>query len=423
MALTQTESQKPSFRRVFSNRSFSLLWIGQMVSQSGDYIFDVVALWLVLQLTGDIFKVGLTTATILLPSVLIGPIAGVYVDNFNRRDIILVSNIFQAITVTCIAVFYALGSLSFPVLLVLLFLLNAGAQFVRPSVTAVIPRIMAKEDLAAANSLFSISSSLNQIAGFGIGGLMVLLLGVVVPIYYDSLTFIFAAASVVLIARSVLDVPPVTRSESNIEGEDPSSFKDKFLQGLRFIRTSRFLLELIVLALVLNFFAGGVQTLIAPYAKITVHGNAGTYGAMLAALSLGTVLGSLVVGKIEARKYVGKLLFLGVLGAGGSVALIGLSTVASYSIVLMLVIGVSLAFANLPLQVLIQARVPGHLLGRVVTSLGALVTMATPIAAVTTGGVATSLQIGPTLQLYGVLMVIVTAGAFFVFQEVREARY
>jgi len=144
---------------------------------------------------------------------------------------------------------------------------------------------------------------------------------------------------------------------------------------------------------------------------------------MLAVLSLGTVLGSIVIGKIEARKYVGKLLFLGVLGAGGSVALIGLTTVALYSIILMLVIGVSLAFANLPLQVLIQARVPVHLLERVFTSLGALVTMATPIAAVTTRSVASSLQIGPTLQLYGVLMVIVTAGAYFVFQEVREANY
>lgn len=252
---------------------------------------------------------------------------------------------------------------------------------------------------------------------------MVLLLGVAVPIYYDSLTFIFAAASVVLIARSVLDVPPVTRSGSNIDGESPSSFKDVFLQGLRFIRTSRFLLELIALALVLNFFAGGVQTLIAPYAKITVHGNAGTYGSMLAALSLGTVFGSIVIGKIEARKYVGNLLFLGVLGAGASVALIGATTVAFYSIILMLVIGVSLAFANLPLQVLIQARVPGHMLGRVFTSLGALVTMATPVAAVTTGSIASSLQIGPTLELYGVLMIAATAGAYFVFQEVREAKY
>ena len=421
MTSIRAESRKPSFRRVLSNKPFSILWIGQMISQSGDYIFDVVALWLVLQLTGDVFEVGLTTATILLPPVVIGPLAGVYIDKFNRRDIILVSNIFQAATVGGIALLYTLGSLSFPVLLVLLFVLNSGAQFVRPSVTAIIPGLMAKEDLAAANSLFSISSSVNQIAGFGIGGLLVLLLGVAIPIYYDSLTFVLAAVSVVWIARSLLDVPSVTNSD--IDGHNPSSFKDNFLQGLRFIRTSRLLLEIIALAMVLNFFGGGIQALIAPYAKLTVHGNAGTYGALLAALSLGTVLGSITVGRINARRYVGKLLFLGVLGTGSAVALIGFSTVAMYSIGLMLVIGVSLALANLPLQVLIQAKVPGNLLGRVFTSLGALVTITTPIAAVTTGSIAGSFQIGPTLELYGVLMVIITAGAYLVFREVREAKY
>jgi MFS transporter, DHA3 family, macrolide efflux protein len=421
--LSEVVSSKPSFRRVLSNRTFALLWVGQLVSQSGDYIFDVVALWLVLQITGDIFKVGLTTATIFLPAIVVAPFAGVYVDKFNRRDIILVSNIFQGTIVAGIAILYSLGDLQFTVLLGLLFLLNAGAQFVRPTVSTVIPSIMAKDDLAPANSLFSISSSLNQIAGFSIGGIMILLLGVVVPIYYDSLTFMFAAVSVTLIARSTLAVPVVSCSISQTGEIGSASFKEKFLEGLRFIRASRFLLELISIAIVLNFFAGGVQTLLAPYSKLTVHGNAGTYGALLAALSIGTVLGSIVIGKIESRKYVGRLLFTGVLGAGASVALIGLTTEATYAFILMVVIGVSLALANLPLQVLVQARVPGDMLGRVFTSLGALVTIATPVAAVTTGSIASSLSIGSTLLLYGGLMVLVTAGSYFVFREVREAKY
>lgn len=418
-----TEPQKSSFRRVLSNRSFSLLWIGQMVSQSGDYIFDVVALWLVTQLADPILKVGLTTATILLPAVVIGPFAGVFVDKFNRRDLILVSNIFQAITVAAIAVLYAIGNLNFPVLLGLLFALNTGAQFVRPSITAVIPSLMVKEDLAAANGLFSISTSLNQIAGYGIGGLLVLLLGIEVPIYYDALSFVFAALSVFFIARSVMEIPVAPTSAIAIEGARPDSFKDKFLEGIRYVRSSRLLIEVISLALVLNFFGGGIQALISVYAKYVVHGDAGTYGEMLAALSLGIVVGSVIVGKIESRKYVGKLLFLGVFGTAGSVVLIGISTVAIYSIALMFAIGFCLAFANLPLQVLVQAKVPGNLLGRVFTSLGALVTIATPIAAVSTVGVARYLQIGPTLQVYGLLMLAVTAGAYFVFQEVRDAKY
>ena len=422
MNATVTETQKPSFRRILSNKSFSLLWIGQLVSQSGDYIFDVASLWLVLQLTGSIFNVGIATAVIVLPPILIGPVAGVYVDKLNRRDIILASNLFQAAIVVGIALTYAAGSLSFPLLLVLLFLLNAGAQFVRPSITAVVPSLVEKGDLAAANSLFTISSSTTQIAGYGIGGALVLLLGVEVPIFYDSISFIFAAASVLLISRSVLHPPSVAASSltaiSNAEG-----FREKFLEGLRFIRTSTLLIEVILLAVVLNFFGGGLQALTAPYARYAVHGNAGTYGSMLAALSFGLVLGSIVVGKIEARKYVGKLLFLGVFGLAGAVALIGLTAVAVYAIGLMFVVGVCLAFANLPLQVLVQAKVPGNLLGRVFTSLGALVTIATPIAALTTGKLAESIQIGPTFQLYGLLMLAVTAVAYFAFREVREAKY
>ena len=421
--MLETPGSKPSFRRVLSNKSFALLWIGQLVSQSGDFIFDVVALWLVLELTGDVFKVGLTTATIFLPGIIIGPLAGVYVDRFNRRTILFVSNTFQAIVVAAIAILYSSGSLPFPLLLGLLFLLNSGAQFVRPAVTAVIPSMMAKEDLAPANSLFSISNSLNQIAGFSIGGILILLLGVEVPIYYDSLTFIFAAASVALIAAPVLAVPSLAGAISDPGKLGTSSFKEKFLEGILFIRSSRFLLELIAIAIVLNFFAGGIQTLLAPYTKLTIHGNAGTYGGLLAALSAGSVLGSVAVGKLETRRYVGKLLFGGVLCTGASVALMGLTSVAAYAFALMFIIGVSLTMVNLPLQVLIQARVPGDMLGRVFTSLGALVTIATPVAAIATGGLAGSLSIGTTLLLYGALMMVVTAGSYFAFGEVRDAKY
>jgi MFS transporter, DHA3 family, macrolide efflux protein len=166
-----------------------------------------------------------------------------------------------------------------------------------------------------------------------------------------------------------------------------------------------------------------VQTLIAPYSKLTVHGNAGTYGALLAALSIGTVVGSVAVGKMDTRRYAGKLLFLGVSVAGASIALIGLTNVAAFAFCLMLMIGLSLAIVNLPLQVLIQAKVRGDMLGRVFTSLGALVTIATPVAAVTTGSVASSISIGSTLLLYGGLMVLTTVGSYFVFKEIREAKY
>ena len=385
-----------------------------MVSQSGDFIFDVAALWLVLQLTGDTLKVGVAVAFVLLPAVVVGPFAGVYIDRFNRRDIMIAGNIFQAGAAIGIAVSYSIGILNFPVLLILLFVLNAGAQFVRPAVTAVVPSVTGKEDLAVANGLFSLTSSINQVAGYGIGGVIVLLFGPTLPILYDALTFVFAALVISMIARSRCAIPNTLST---------SSFKQKFSEGLKYIRGSRFLLELVVVGLLLNFFGTGVFALLAPYSRDVIHGNAGTYGILLAMFSLGIILGSIFVGKIDSRKYVGKLLFLGVIAVGGLTVALAFTTVAWLALGVAFGVGFFNAIVNIPLSVLIQAKIPGELLGRVATSLGALITLSQPISAATAGGVAGSLSIGETFLIYGFFMVLVSAATYFLFGELRNATY
>lgn len=299
-------------------------------------------------------------------------------------------------------------------------MLNAGAQFIRPAVTAIIPGVTRREDLAAANSLFSLSTSVNQIAGYGIGGLLVLAFGATLPIYYDSFTFVFAAFMVSFIARSYSAIPTNTQNPLLVQRD---SFLERFRQGLEYIRKSRFFIELVIVGIVLNFFGSGVFALLAPYTKVVAGGDAGLYGGLLAGFSAGTVIGSVLVGKIDSRKYVGKLLFSGVIVIGALTALMGSTTFALFALAEFAAMGFFQATVNIPLSVLFQAKVPGELLGRVATSLVALITIAQPISATTSGAVAGSISIGETFQLYGVLMMIVSAGAFFLFRELREAKY
>jgi len=290
----------------------------------------------------------------------------------------LASNLVQAAVVGMIGVLYSLGSLNFLVLLVMLFVLNSGAQFVRPAVQAIIPGITEKEDLSTASSLFSLSTSVNQVAGYGIGGIIVLALGVAVPFYYDSLTFLFAAAMLSLISRS-LGAIPKGLAESP-PSSHPVSFREKFVQGLRFIRGSKFLIQLVIVGLVVNFFGAGVFALLAPYAKNVIGGNAGTYGAILTTYSVGAVIGSVLVGKLQLRNYVGKMLFAGVIVQGLVIVGIGFTTVLFLALALSFAIGVLQTMVNVPMTVLIQAKVPGDMLGRVFTSLVALLTIASPIS-------------------------------------------
>jgi len=221
-----------------------------------------------------------------------------------------------------------------------------------------IPGITEKEDLSTANSLFSLSTSVNQVAGYGIGGVVLLALGVAVPFYYDSLTFLFAAAMLSLITRSLGAIPNSARDPTS-PSSDHVSFREKFVQGLRFIRRSRFLIQLVIVGLVVNFFGAGIFALLAPYAKNVISGNAGTYGAMLTTYSVGAAMGSVLVGKLQLRNYVGKMLFAGVIGQGLVIVGIGLTTVLFLALALSLAIGVLQTMVNVPITVLVQTKVPG----------------------------------------------------------------
>jgi len=334
----------------------------------------------------------------------------------------LASNIVQAAVVGLIGVLYSIGSLSFLVLLVMLFVLNSGAQFVRPAVQAIIPGITEKEDLSTANSLFSLSTSVNQVAGYGIGGIIVLALGVAVPFYYDSLTFLFAAAMLSLISRSLGAIPKGVAESSSLSSESVS-FREKFVQGLRFIRGSRFLIQLVIVGLVVNFFGAGVFALLAPYAKNVIGGNAGTYGAILTTYSVGAVFGSVLVGKLQLRNYVGKMLFAGVIVQGLVIVGIGFTTVLFLALALSFAIGILQTMVNVPITVLVQAKVPGDMLGRVFTSLVALLTIVSPISSTLAGGLATSISIGATFEVFGGLIVVACAVGYVFFRDLRDASY
>jgi len=121
----------------------------------------------------------------------------------------------------------------------------------------------------------------------------------------------------------------------------------------------------------------------------------------LVMFSLGIILGSIFVGKIDSRKYVGKLLFLGVVAVGGLTVALAFTTVAWLAFGVAFGVGFFNAIVNIPLSVLIQAKIPGELLGRV----------------------AGSLSIGRTFLIYGFFMVLVSAATYFLFGELRNATY
>lgn len=411
-------SERPSYTKLLRNRSFSSLWLAQLISQSGDAVFDVALLWLVLVATGSAALVGVAQAAVLLPPVLAGPIAGVYADRLNRRNLMIASNLVQGGVTAILSLLHLAGALNFPFLILLVLLLYTAAQFFRAANIAIIPRIVARENLGAANGLFTLTTSANQLASYTVGGVILAAVGAVASITYDSLTFFVAAALLAFIARSYGQ----SRSEAAPTPAKPG-FRKQFREGLTYVRQSRLLLEMIVFGVLVNFLGGGIAALTAPYVKDGLHGGALDYGIMLSSFALGAIVGSVLVGKLNFRAYVGKLLFVGFFAAGLLIALAGLATSVPEGLAIFFAFGAIEASVNLPIQVLVQTQVPGELLGRVGTVLGSSLTASQPIAAVVFGALAEASGVGYLFTATGVGLVIVTAALYVPFGSLRSARF
>lgn len=436
----KADISRPSYWKVLSTPSFFPLWIGQLVSQSGDSIFALAVAWYVLITTGSPFYVGLTIAITYTPPVIIGPIAGVYIDKFNRVNILLASNVLQGISTAVLSSLYLAHFLPIYLLLAFVFIIYSGAQFIRPTVNAMIPSLITERTgLAPANSLFSFSSYFNNLLGFALGGIIVAFAGISIPITYDSLSFFFAAGTLLFVSKRFGEVRRIPEQPERPETREPASgkreltshpgevkklgFKGRLVDGFRFIKSNRVLSEMLTFGIAVNFFAAAIIALLSPYSRDWLHGGADVYGLILAANSLGGILGAALFGKINVRNYPGKLLLWGVISGATCLALMGLTAWFPVAFILMLMFGFMVTLGNLPIQVLIQAKVPRELLGRVSTAFIALITVTQPFASVLGGLLAVYVALGTIFIMFGSVIALVAIFAYIYFKDFRNATY
>ncbi|MCG0314671.1 MAG: MFS transporter, partial [Calditerricola sp.] len=161
--------QKVSPTAVFRKRDFVLMWMAQLVSTAGSSLTDLAAGIYVYQETGSAFLVGLTLMATAVPSLVVGLIAGVFVDRYDRRKVMIASNLGQGIVVFIIPFLIGVN----PALLFVAILVNAGVkQFFDPAYESLIPEIASDEELTAANAFLQIASFGSTAIGFAGAGLL-----------------------------------------------------------------------------------------------------------------------------------------------------------------------------------------------------------------------------------------------------------
>jgi CRP-like cAMP-binding protein/sugar phosphate permease len=342
---------------VFRRPDFVLMWLAQLVSTAGSSLTDLAAGIYVFQQTGSAFLVGVTLMATAVPSLIVGLIAGVFVDRHDRRRIMIASNLAQAVIVALIPLLLGIDiSLLFVAILV-----NAGVKmFFDPAYEALIPEIASDEELNAANAFLSIASFGSTAIGFAGAGLLTAI-DVRWAFWIDALTFLFSAGCIALM-----------RTRVHVEAQEETSVGavvDNLKLGIRTILETPMLRSLFLLGVPVFFSFGLWNVLLLPMAIKVLGASELEYGIQEGVTSIGFVVGSLFMARYATRLVDGLWVFIGYLGMGIAGVLYGLSPSIWIAIFFAAVSGFFNSPASVARSTLLQRNTPRELRGRVFSAL------------------------------------------------------
>jgi len=355
------------------NRDFRLLWLGQVVSQLGDW-FDTIALFtLVLKLTGSGRAVGLVLVARFLPSVVLGPLSGVFADRFNRRTLMIASDVGRALVVLG---FLFVRKPEHVWLVYVLTVLQLGlSSFFEPARSAAIPSIVPERELVTANAISSVTWSAMLTLGAAFGGPVTVWFGTDAAFIIDSLTYVVSA----LLIASMRLPPRPPREKKRLTLSKALGVTDT-LEGLRYVKSRPRVLALLLVKPAWGL-GGGILTLLPVFGeKVFMLGASAAAGmsVLYFARGIGTAVGPLFVRRFygETRAQMQRAIGFSFVVAGIFYVSFGSSKILALALLWLAVAHMAGSTLWVFSTVLLQATVEDEFRGRVFAAELTLMTLA-----------------------------------------------
>jgi DHA3 family macrolide efflux protein-like MFS transporter len=391
-------------------RGYLLLWSGQLVSLLGSSIVQFAIIWWITVTTGSALYLAFATFLSLAPIVAIGPIAGVFADRWNRKKLVFVADMMQALAIVVLIMLFWTGLAGIGQMLAVLTFRAVFQAFHEPTVSAITPSMVPKDKLSRMNGLSYLFSGAVRLVGPVSAAVLLQFWQIQEILWIDLLTFLIAMASLV-----------ITRIPSVKIGIAKSSFKDELKQGLSFVRNARGMLTIAILATALNFLIMPLSTLLPYFVKFDHFGGAEELALVMAFLQGGILCGGLLM---SVKKGFDKKIFttlVAIIIAFLGYALIALTPTGSFwfMAVSALIFAVSLPVANVLLQTIMQMVVPLDMQGRVNSVTMALSMAAQPAGTLISGAIV-AFTTTSNLFLGCSIAGVVLATASWFFTDVRH---
>ncbi len=277
------------------NRNYRNCWLGQTVSEIGDHFNSVAVLSLALHLTGSGFTVGAVMIARVLPAVLAGPVAGVVLDRFDRRKVMIASDILR-----CVVALLHILLLTYRetwLLYSLSGLLMFASPFFNSGRSAILPRIASRDELHTANALTQTTSWLTLSIGTALGGVATMQFGYKWAFFVNALSFLFSAIAIGSLRSKEGHFRPDRSGVAKVRGSNYEEFRE----GLRYMTARPLILGIGLLGVGWSTGGGAAQVLFTLFGEVVFQRGPAGIGLIWSFAGVGLVIGGIIGHRVGTR--------------------------------------------------------------------------------------------------------------------------
>ena len=385
------------YRQLLANRPLTRFLFGQFISGSGDWLYIVAIFVLIYRETGDAALVGLFGAVRVIPYVVLSIPAGLIADRFDRRLVLLISDLWRGSMMVLLTILVILEAPVLPIAAVAI-LATCGSAFWYPAFGAYLPNLVTDErQLGPANSAWASLQNLSFIIGPAVGGLLLAFGGVKVAFILNALTF-------VVIAFILWSLPP-SRPHPKA-AESAAGWPAGPVSAVRVAR--RPIAGLLIVQAMAGFLDSGMQVLTVVLAINVLNAGEAANGYLNAAIGVGGLLGAIASGVLVLRRNLGTPLILGALVFGIGLVVLGVVPILAVAAIALIVAYTGAILLDVVMTTIFQRVVPDEQRGRWTGILGSLFTLAGAGGALALPVLVVNVGAAPTLSVAAAALVVAT---------------
>lgn len=402
MNLSQ-ESQTEEELKNKNYNNFFIFWIGQLFSIMGSEIVQfAIVVWLALETQSPIIM-SLSMLLAFLPGIIIGPFAGVLVDHWNKKLVLIISDSLQAMATLCLIILFFMDFANIWFVIGLNLFRAIFQAFHSPSFITVVTLMVPKEKLTRINGLIQFSTAIIKMIGPILGAIILSVWSIQNVLWIDIISFLFALIFLLFIKI------PVIKSLGG-EKKPKLNFILKFKEGFSIINKVSGLWSLLLLAMLTNFLLMPINTLFSLYILIDHAGSNFDLAIVSAAMQFAFVAGALFVSIKKTWKNKVMVFLIGILLVFIGIIIIAL---APYQKFWIMIIGGIIGFFGVPILnalmiSIVQIIIPPEAMGRVSSILGFLSSIASPLGIILSGPLAELIGISKLFLFSGIIGILTT---------------